>query len=231
MQWGEIHGFWRGGKWFGLPGSTGIVPTLKCTRFQGIRRECMFGSSFTMTVIFGADGKPRAWSVLPFGNSEDSASPHFADQAVLYSRNELKPAWTDPREVSLHATRFVTGKYLELWAHPDAPPIRIIPPFASDDTPSVARGQIRFVDEAPLFWQRNTSAPGTFEIELDAPAIVLMPEMQPTAHGTPFFAEQEWFGLDWKFANGQRAAFHPGLRRRALFGLFRPRPLDAAENF
>ena len=47
------------------------------------------GSTFMMIVELGK-GTVRAWSVMPFGNSEDPASKHYVDQAPLFSRNRYK---------------------------------------------------------------------------------------------------------------------------------------------
>jgi acyl-homoserine-lactone acylase len=52
------------------------------------RRYGTYGNSFVAAVEFGP--RVRARSVLAGGVSGDPASPHFADQAPLYSRGEFK---------------------------------------------------------------------------------------------------------------------------------------------
>jgi acyl-homoserine lactone acylase PvdQ len=43
----------------------------------------------------------RSWSVAPFGQSDNPASPHYADQAEkLFSPGRLKPTWFDPAELA-----------------------------------------------------------------------------------------------------------------------------------
>ena len=49
-----------------------------------------FGSSFRMLVELG-NGPARAWSCLPFGNSDDPTSPHYADQMPLAARRQYRP--------------------------------------------------------------------------------------------------------------------------------------------
>jgi hypothetical protein len=59
------------------------------------------GSSFVGVYEF--DDKVKAATILQFGTSSDPNSPHFMDQAALYSKRELKPAWFDWSEVVAHA--------------------------------------------------------------------------------------------------------------------------------
>ena len=50
-------------------------------------------------VIFRKTGA-ESWSALPWGNSDDPASPHFADQAEkLFSRKALKPTLFEKRQL------------------------------------------------------------------------------------------------------------------------------------
>ena len=50
---------------------------------------------------FGPTATAR--SVMPFGTSGRRSSPHFFDQAELYSTQKLKPAWFSDEEVEQHA--------------------------------------------------------------------------------------------------------------------------------
>jgi penicillin amidase len=49
------------------------------------------GASYVSVVELGP--QVRALAVHTFGASGDSTSPHYADQAVLHARGELRPAW------------------------------------------------------------------------------------------------------------------------------------------
>jgi acyl-homoserine lactone acylase PvdQ len=64
------------------------------------------GSSFTMVVSL--EDTVQAWSLLPFGNSEDPASPHYADQMNLQSLDIFKPAWFREVDVFLNTERVTT---------------------------------------------------------------------------------------------------------------------------
>ena len=45
----------------------------------------------------------QAGSIMPFGTSGVRHSPHFFDQAKLFSSKQLKSAWFSPEEVAAHA--------------------------------------------------------------------------------------------------------------------------------
>lgn len=62
------------------------------------------GNSFVKVIDFGPHVKAR--SVIEFGQSADPQSPHFFDQASLYARKMLKPAWFSLKEVKEHAVRW-----------------------------------------------------------------------------------------------------------------------------
>jgi acyl-homoserine lactone acylase PvdQ len=49
--------------------------------------------------------KVEAATILQFGESSDPRSPHFMDQAKLYSQRQFKPAWFDWSDVLAHARR------------------------------------------------------------------------------------------------------------------------------
>ncbi|MGE0435321.1 MAG: penicillin acylase family protein, partial [Planctomycetota bacterium] len=236
VPWGELHGIHRGKQWFGLSGATELHETIRAGRSPGPRQDCLFGSSFTQTVVFGADGKPRAWSVVPFGASEQRLSPHYDDQLrELYSQDRYKDAWFTHADVCLHAESFVTGRELAFVGHPDAPPLRIFPPYVDEDDAdppvSICRARVRWVDLAPMHWQPSREH-GTVEIVVEnRESSILVPAMQPGQLGRPLYAMEEWYGPEWRAANGNRIRFNPGLLTRGLWGLFRKRPLDAEEGF
>ena len=105
VPWGTVHGVLRGDKFFELsggPGGWGILNPRDGPNIGGVW-YCGGGSSFIMVVEL-KEGKVKAYSTLPYGESNDPASPHFDDQlAELYSQDELKPAWFYLKDIIRHA--------------------------------------------------------------------------------------------------------------------------------
>ncbi len=100
VPWGEFSRIKRGEIELGIAGSgsTGgaaLRPTSGGQR-KG-HRYCNVGSSYGMIVDFS--GATQAISCLPFGVSEDPASPHFADQLPYYVKRNYKPVWFQPEEI------------------------------------------------------------------------------------------------------------------------------------
>ena len=84
----------------GAPGPLGIICTVYSSPEIPIIRPQRFavvGASYMAAVEFG--DRIAAQSIVPFGTSGRRKSPHFFDQARLYSQKKLKPAWFYPDEV------------------------------------------------------------------------------------------------------------------------------------
>ncbi len=94
----------------GAPGGAGSVFTFHTvpTGSTGVRYG-VHGNSFVKVIEFGREASGR--SVLVFGQSGDPESPHFFDQAPLYSRRAFKPAWFTREEVEADAVEsYVPGR-------------------------------------------------------------------------------------------------------------------------
>ncbi|GMV24230.1 MAG: 7-beta-(4-carbaxybutanamido)cephalosporanic acid acylase [Phycisphaerae bacterium] len=68
------------------------------------RRYGYHGHSFVGAVEFTPSG-PIARAIIPFGQSRDPGSPHFADQAPIYASGRLRPALFDGDEIAASAGR------------------------------------------------------------------------------------------------------------------------------
>jgi acyl-homoserine-lactone acylase len=88
----------------GAPGWLGSVFTFHTQRAEGGKRHYgVHGNSFVKVIEFAPD--VRSHSIFVFGQSGDPASPHYFDQAELYSAKAFKPAWFSREDVEAHAQR------------------------------------------------------------------------------------------------------------------------------
>jgi acyl-homoserine-lactone acylase len=88
----------------GAPGPLGIVHTVYSTPeipYLRPQRFAVVGASYMSVVEFSIP--VRSVSVMPFGSSGVRKSPHFFDQAQLYSTERFKPAWFLKEEITQHA--------------------------------------------------------------------------------------------------------------------------------
>ena len=94
----------------GAPGWLGSVFTFHSRPAGGTKRHYgRHGNSFVKVVEFTPD--VRARSIFVFGQSGDPESPHYFDQAELYSETRFKPAWFSREEIEAHAQRTYTLEF------------------------------------------------------------------------------------------------------------------------
>jgi len=92
VRWGDIHRIRRGDKEYEIGGGWSHTTTMR--QASGTFGEdgvafCGAGSSFMMVVQM-KKGAIHAESIMPWGESDDPASPHYNDQMELYARDEYK---------------------------------------------------------------------------------------------------------------------------------------------
>ncbi len=102
VAWGKVNVTVRGGETFPMDGNTMYGPLHPD---HGIEQEngqihCNDGWGHLMVVM---EGDPKEiWSLLPYGQSQHRASPHYNDQTRLHSRGQMKRFWFTPREILDH---------------------------------------------------------------------------------------------------------------------------------
>jgi len=102
---GEVQRLERGGRSLALGGGGVRRLGLQCLRAieteetSGTQRRWRgVGGNSCPTLVCLSDS-PEAWSVVPFGQSDDPGSPHFADQMDLFAAEEFKPMWFGPEQL------------------------------------------------------------------------------------------------------------------------------------
>jgi acyl-homoserine-lactone acylase len=117
VKWGEINRHQRFNAISGLEvsdereslpivgghGSMGVSFCYLSRTADTKRRYGYHGHSYVAAVEFS--DPPRARSILPFGESRRSDSPHFNDQAPLYAAGKLKMARFSVDDVKAGARR------------------------------------------------------------------------------------------------------------------------------
>lgn len=103
VSWGEVVTMEAGQFRYpanGAPSELGSfrVLTLKTTGEQTF--QPIAGDSYLSLVEFG--DRPRAQTVLVYGNASQPDSPHNGDQLRLYAQNQLRPVWRSPSEIKAH---------------------------------------------------------------------------------------------------------------------------------
>jgi acyl-homoserine lactone acylase PvdQ len=107
VPWGEVNVAVRG-ETFPMDG-TPLYGVLHPD--QGIEGEDgrIYSNDGWGHLLVVMEGEPKqAWSLLPYGQSEDPSSPHYNDQARMHSQGLMKPFRFHPQEISEH-TRSVWG--------------------------------------------------------------------------------------------------------------------------
>ena len=107
IAWGDVHRVRRGTVDVPVGGCSGALGCFRVLSYEQLpdgKRVANSGDGWVLAVEFGAT-RPRAYSILSYGESADSTSPHYADQAAMFARGMFKPVWWTAAEVRAHTVR------------------------------------------------------------------------------------------------------------------------------
>jgi penicillin amidase/acyl-homoserine-lactone acylase len=106
--WGEVNRFRRGAIDAAASGGPDVLRAIESSFEPDAdgKFEARKGDTLIYFVEWDAQGKVSAQSIHQFGSATlDASSPHYADQAPMYLREEMKPVWLDEADVRQHLER------------------------------------------------------------------------------------------------------------------------------
>jgi penicillin amidase/acyl-homoserine-lactone acylase len=105
-RWQDVQRLRRGAVDLGLGGGPDLMRAVYVQPAEDGRLVANAGDSYVMFVEWDGEGRVRSRSVHQFGAAtRRPGSPHFADQAPLFVRQQLKPVWLDEAEIRANAER------------------------------------------------------------------------------------------------------------------------------
>ncbi len=110
VPWGEVHRVRRGSVDVPVGGCSGALGCFRVLSYQQLpdgKRVANSGDGWVLAVEFGAL-RPRAYSILAYGESADSSSANYSDQAAMFARGEFKPVRLSEAEIKAHTLREYT---------------------------------------------------------------------------------------------------------------------------
>lgn len=107
VPWGDVNRLRRGDVDLAVGGGPDIAHAVYGELDEASGRLVgQAGDSYILMVQWDADGEVRSESLHPFGSATlDPDSPHYADQAPLFVRRQLKPVWMEEAEIRQHLER------------------------------------------------------------------------------------------------------------------------------
>jgi len=99
VRWGDVHKMRRGRAERELAGADITDPLNLAVEGEFVRgvSYAVGGHAFVMVARMG--DPVEAFTIVPFGSSEDPRSSHYADQMLLFTASRLKQAWFTEEDV------------------------------------------------------------------------------------------------------------------------------------
>ncbi len=98
VPWGQIMRLRRGHVDLPLDGDTAFAGGTECLRATGTSNtdddgHYVFNGGQVIPTVVELSDPVRVYSIVPYGQSRRPESPHYTDQAHLYSQGRMRPAW------------------------------------------------------------------------------------------------------------------------------------------
>lgn len=117
VPWGDTMRLIRGDVDLPLGGAADCLRVVRGELQPDGRTRANYGDGYFMFVEWDAAGKLHTESIHQYGAaSTDTASPHYADQAPLFAREEMKPVWMDEANIRQNLARaYRPGDFTGPW--------------------------------------------------------------------------------------------------------------------
>jgi penicillin amidase/acyl-homoserine-lactone acylase len=104
VPWGDVNRLVRGDLSLPLSGGPDTLHAVYAEYHEENKRlEAMAGDCYILMVSWDKDGNVHSNSIHQFGSATlDESSPHYADQAPLFAKMEMKPVWMTEDEIRQH---------------------------------------------------------------------------------------------------------------------------------
>jgi penicillin amidase/acyl-homoserine-lactone acylase len=103
VRWSEVNRLRRGSLDVGLGGAPDVLHAVYGTLGDDGRLVGHSGDSYVLLAEWDPQGRVGSRSIHQYGTAtRNTRSRHFADQAPLFARCELKPVWLDEPEIRQH---------------------------------------------------------------------------------------------------------------------------------
>lgn len=111
VAWGDVHRVRIGNVDVPVGGCNGDIGCFRVLWYKDDpdgKREAVGGDGWVLAVDFG--DRPRAYSILAYGESPRADSPYHADQAAMFAREQYKPvAWSEAEIAAQTVRRYRPG--------------------------------------------------------------------------------------------------------------------------
>jgi penicillin amidase/acyl-homoserine-lactone acylase len=106
VPWSDVNRLQRGDVDLGLGGGPDLLHAVYGRMIEGGKLVGRQGDSFVMLVTWDSEGNVHSRSIHQYGSATlDETSAHYADQAPLFARRQLKPVGLDEAEIRDHLER------------------------------------------------------------------------------------------------------------------------------
>jgi len=102
VRWGNVHRIRRGSVEEDIGGAGLIDPLNQIVEGEFVRSVSYAAGGHAFVMVAHMTEPVEAFTIVPFGASENAGSAHYADQMRLFARNQLKPAYFTENDIFIN---------------------------------------------------------------------------------------------------------------------------------